>query len=171
MPIRSLGFAAAAALLLGGLAAPAQAADEPLLGLPFLVDSSNKVVGPYLPNPAALNTVLMQFDGRVVAVPANNLGFFEARYTLFFKAKDCSGGVFMSANTLPTAGMSSETLFFPAADRQQLTLKSKKEFVAGGAEPPCLQMETTGTFAKAVSQKIKDLGFKPPFELKAKAPK
>ena len=172
MPIRSLGLAAAAALLLGGVAAPAQAADEPLLGLPFLVDSAGKLVGPYLPNSAGTNSVLMQFDGRVVGVPANNVGFFEARYTLLFKSKDCSGPAFMSANTLPIAGVSSETIFFPAAERLQLTLKSRKEFVPGGGEPPCSDFVTsTGVFAKAVSQKIKDLGFKPPFELKAKAPK
>lgn len=172
MPIGSLRSAAAAALCLCGLAASAVAApDAPLSGLPILVDAAGKAIGPYLPNNAGTNSALISVDKRILAVPANNLGFFEARYILYYKTKNCSGEALMSANTLPLAGMQKGVLYYPAEERVEPKIKSRNEFVPNMGMSPCGLTQTTGgSFAKVKTLKVDELGFKAPFSLKTTLP-
>lgn len=166
---RPLAAIAAVTLAGGLLAQAANAADEPLTGLPFLYDSKGKLIGPYLPNNGGQNIVLVRIDGRFVGLPTNVAGYVNYRYSLSYTGDNCSGDTYMAANTLPTVGIDDGVAYYPAAERMTVTIRSYKNFnPATGETPQCFTIgPVSNTVSKPVKKKLGGLKFTPPFELRA----
>lgn len=172
MPIDArLAAAALAALSCGAALLSSEArADPPLMGLPYLYDADGKLIGPYLPSTASPNSVLMRIDGRFVAVSASTLGFRDSGYTLYYKKPNCLGAAFMTGNTLPFAGALGDTLYYPAAARETMTMKGRKVFATGATSATCEPLQYEAFFSKLTTVKTTTFGFTAPFELRASAP-